>query len=906
MAGTPGRPVFRKCLWHSGMTDRSATATISLSLTSTEKNTEADGTVSTLAQSKQLVNDSLASGDGANQLNRAWERTSWTLSSGQTESINLFDFGDIDIGGGLGRDVLGQLIFSSNLVTIVIKHESGDGQLEVEPDGSDGWTPIGSHTVANGGAIKAGGFIAKHAPDAAGFTITNGSNQRIRFTANGGDVTYTVRIALRATEFLPPTLAGLDLWLRGDMAVSTGGARQFTAANSEELTRASDDTELSTGDIDFTISAWVYLDSTPANVMPIVSKWAAAGQREYVLQYDNVTGQLQFAVSNDGTAQVDVEIGALPVVATGQWHHVIAWHDSTANQLRIRVDDSVTASTAHATGVFDSTSTFHIGGQAAGVQFFDGRIAKVSFWKRTLTAAERTYLYQAGLGRYHDDLGQAGSDGEDLLTSLIAYWNLTEPSGNAIDSHTNSLDLTDNATVTAAAGPTTRGREFAGVTDYFSAADNDALDMGTGSFSAQFWVRKDVGSQVTICSKGNSGGLAGYLLEVRAGGELRITLDDGTTARTSDATAGVPDLAEWHFVAVVVDRALHRADWYVDGVFSQQVTWGTLTATIDNADAFEIGRDGPAVAGANGRIAAVGIWKDRELTAAEILALYGAGKMRHHADLTTAEKVSLSAWYNLNEVSGNAVEAVGSLDGTDNGSVASGEGPGDSFGEAQDGDPVAQWTDRSGNEKAFTQATVIKRPTYQASAINSLPAIRFDGTDDLLVLAEDYLTSSEGTVIAVVQFTAALQNGQDILSSGDEASGVRSVEARGFRSTASPEMVWNQNNDDTPDALRGSTTLVAGTAYIQVWSSDGSVYGMRLNGRDQSLTILTGSDSGDWFADTSAKDNVAIGALKTFSESLFLKADLAELIVYDRNLPASEMTIIESYLATRYGVTLAT
>lgn len=48
-----------------------------------------------------------------------------------------------------------------------------------------------------------------------------------------------------------------------------------------------------------------------------------------------------------------------------------------------------------------------------------------------------------------------------------------------------------------------------------------------------------------------------------------------------------------------------------------------------------------------------------------------------------------------------------------------------------DGDPVSTWTAEWGGYN-LTQATSTKRPVYKPTGFNSLPTVRFDGTDDQL------------------------------------------------------------------------------------------------------------------------------------------------------------------------------
>ena len=253
-----------------------------------------------------------------------------------------------------------------------------------------------------------------------------------------------------AKKFTPNSLPGLIAWYKPDEAGLVRGqgmAAQFTAATSEYLSIA-DNAALSMGDIDFTIETWVYKDSSPANNMVIVSKHNTTdNKREYQLFWKNTTDKFYFVVSNDGTTSAEVKSDTLGNPSNGQWYHIIAWHDATANTINIQVNNGTADSTAHTTGVLDSDSPFQLGARATATpaEFWDGRIGVSRVWKRTLTAAEKTYLYNAGVGRAYDELDPS------LRVSLIACWELNEPSGTRTDIH-GANNLTDNNTVTTNPG----------------------------------------------------------------------------------------------------------------------------------------------------------------------------------------------------------------------------------------------------------------------------------------------------------------------------------------------------------------------------------------------------------------------------------------------------------------------
>lgn len=175
-----------------------------------------------------------------------------------------------------------------------------------------------------------------------------------------------------------------------------GSAAQFTAANSEFLSIA-DNTNMSTGDIDFTFAGWVYLDTKGA-VRDICTKWGASGQFEYILLYNNTPDRFEFYVSNNGTATVAVTASTLGSPATGTWYFLVAYHDSVNNLIGISGNNGGFNTAAHTTGVFNSTSPFQFGAKASSPSYHNGRLDAWGFWKRVLTSNQITILYNAGAG----------------------------------------------------------------------------------------------------------------------------------------------------------------------------------------------------------------------------------------------------------------------------------------------------------------------------------------------------------------------------------------------------------------------------------------------------------------------------------------------------------------------------
>jgi hypothetical protein len=74
----------------------------------------------------------------------------------------------------------------------------------------------------------------------------------------------------------------------------------------------------------------------------------------------------------------------------------------------------------------------------AGI-YTNGSIDEVGFWKRVLTADERTWLYNSGAGRTYSEADAS------LKTNLVSWWSMNAPaSGNWLDQH-GSNHLTPSA-----------------------------------------------------------------------------------------------------------------------------------------------------------------------------------------------------------------------------------------------------------------------------------------------------------------------------------------------------------------------------------------------------------------------------------------------------------------------------
>lgn len=181
-----------------------------------------------------------------------------------------------------------------------------------------------------------------------------------------------------------------------------GSAGQFAAANSESLSHV-DNADLSIDPSD-TVAAWVYLDTKTAN-RTIVAKANHPSTREFVLYYD--FGANRFIVDvvfGDASNPVAVA-NSFGSPSTGVWYFVTGWLDSVLATANIQINNGAIDSVATTGSPVDGNGTFALGEWQNLGRYMDGRIDEVGLWKRVLTAAERTALYNGGAGRTHPFVG---------------------------------------------------------------------------------------------------------------------------------------------------------------------------------------------------------------------------------------------------------------------------------------------------------------------------------------------------------------------------------------------------------------------------------------------------------------------------------------------------------------------
>jgi hypothetical protein len=146
----------------------------------------------------------------------------------------------------------------------------------------------------------------------------------------------------------------------------------------------------------FTWITWVRLAGVGVRQAIISKNAGAAVDDEYEIDFSFADSTFRFFRGGTGY-DIIVSNSGLPVV--GQWYFLACWFDGT--NLRIEVDDAAGPAAVPVTGT-PTVAAVPLGLGVLGAGSFPlagGDMDGTGFWKRVLTAAERTFLRNSGAGR---------------------------------------------------------------------------------------------------------------------------------------------------------------------------------------------------------------------------------------------------------------------------------------------------------------------------------------------------------------------------------------------------------------------------------------------------------------------------------------------------------------------------
>jgi hypothetical protein len=186
---------------------------------------------------------------------------------------------------------------------------------------------------------------------------------------------------------------------------SVSGRRHLQRANSEYFSRASN-ADLQSGDIEFSVAAWVNAETVAGGYFTIAAKDNITVEREWILLIDqDVAEKFSFSVFSGTTSRGAVQWGTPPSIST--LYFVAAGHSASGDLVWISVNAGtpVTSGTSGTPAV--SSADFLVGAAKVGGSpnlFWDGQVGTLGYWKRDIRT-DLTTLYNGGTPLTYAELG---------------------------------------------------------------------------------------------------------------------------------------------------------------------------------------------------------------------------------------------------------------------------------------------------------------------------------------------------------------------------------------------------------------------------------------------------------------------------------------------------------------------
>jgi hypothetical protein len=528
--------------------------------------------------------------------------------------------------------------------------------------------------------------------------------------------------------------------------------------------------------------------------------------------------------------------------STGTWYHIVISRNNGNFSAWVNgVNQNVNYQST-----YDFSGPLALGWDNFSSFAFDGTLDEVGIWTKALNDTDVSTLYNGGIG-----LQYPFSAAENLTNGIKAYWKLdNDGSGNVSlsDSTINNYTLTNNGNVSLGTGIIQGDASFNGSNWLSSDFSRNLLTSPT---SISFWFKtSDVTSTQT---------LVGWVFG------LNIWLESGLLKADnySFASAIQTTINEntWHHVVLITNGS--TAYLYLDGNFtvSDTNTFGDISGLTIGGGIY-----GSLINAFNGEIDEVGIW-DRVLSQEEITLLYNNDEALSYPFIPTN---GLSLW----------------LDANDSATVLNSGTP------ATNGDPVSQWSDKSGNNNHATQSNGSLQPILSTNTLNGKPTIYFDGSGQQL----NFVNNIAGDVYSIFIVCKNTDNSVGSMFFWNNQNNFASY----FGVIKDPN--WNPvgknrlllSNYDANGGYGNSDF-----AYSGLLANNDFFLGSAVRNNSNIKVCLDGI-KGDTFGSFTRTDT--FNKIGGYGFGYEINGNIAEIIAYNRALSDLEKRDVETYLNSKYNL----
>lgn len=199
----------------------------------------------------------------------------------------------------------------------------------------------------------------------------------------------------------------------------------------------------------------------------------------------------------------------------------------------------------------------------------------------------------------------------------------------------------------------------------------------------------------------------------------------------------------------------------------------------------------------------------------------------------------------------------------------------------------------------FAQATAADQPIYHAG---KFPYLTFDGTSQFLRAADAVTSATAGMISMVIQPKGSAT--RTLLSSADEGATANTKVWAILDAGGGPHFdVRSDESQATDDRQQFTEDKCSQRNYpwiVQLYCS-GSAWTAKVGNVAQTITGVTGSNTGAYLGAVTGRDSVALGCLyHAGGASSFTNFDLFELIMYSGTPSAGHLAILEAYYRNKY------
>lgn len=429
------------------------------------------------------------------------------------------------------------------------------------------------------------------------------------------------------------TIAGTATWESG----SLGQNLQFDGTSHFIDTGA---TPAATS-LPLTVSAWIK-PSVSANRCMIASSWLSSGTDRAFTCELNASNALSCYITSDGTFSTNSSITTTGTLTDGVWYHVVFVIESGGAIYVDGVSQALSGSLGSSMHTPNQNLLIGAGEPGAETFLWTGDMQNVRLFNTALSASDVALLYnRPWVGTDYDELwpytppvpSSMSLSTDTAATSLnsgcVAWWPLTEGSGNAANDIVSGFNGTQNSTEDWYANELGTVHRFAGSgTNNFFDNCGTTTDFSfvheTGTATISCWIRPTATGRSFILSNNDTGGARGFYSERGSGDGMHFFMGTGGAGSTDVSTAGgtAPSDGSWQHWVFVLDTGSSTAQFYKDGV--AVTTTGTVGGTASGAARYVMALGSLTTSQANtfdGDMQNVRIW-NRALTADEITLLY--------------------------------------------------------------------------------------------------------------------------------------------------------------------------------------------------------------------------------------------------------------------------------------------